>query len=184
MNKVLAATLLMASVGSVMAAECLFVPDGYTGALVPVDPTEPPSGPVEPPVGTGCIDSYEIQCGYNVTAAQWASTRVLRTEMEVPRRKTLVSQFITSGDTEAGGSIQFSELGGLPTKATDVWISREPNGPAMESRCERFNSSFVYSLRWTQWDFKYCDLDTNTTYYINMRQVDPSASKYFIERFL
>ena len=153
-----------------------------TTEAVPTVPTVPPV-PTVPDVVEKCRNSATIVCKYAISASQWASTRKLVQVVAVPKGKTLVSAFHTNGRRKHG-SMQFSEWAGVSTNSTDVWISATPAGEPLSKRCHKPNSSFVFTLKYTQYDGRYCTLKRNTTYYLNMRQVDPNEEEGVMERRL
>jgi len=98
-----------------------------------------------------------------------------RSEIHITGTETYSQPFTSTSGGGYGGQIAFSETSGYESVMRKLWISTCPGGPAVP-KCEREGVS-AQTLRWGQLTgYKYCELDKNTDYYLNMTNTSNCAA--------
>jgi len=166
--------------------------DSGNGGTTDPDPTPDPDPDPEPGTdpGTedpgetqGCTPSTAIECAYHFSAADWQKGVTKPLILTVPKAKTLVSAFTASASDGAAGSFSFQTYTGQQTPKTRVWVSTTPNGEALSATCDR-TGQFVYTLAWSQFPYRMCSLEPGTSYFLNIKHVDPKQGAVIIMRSL
>lgn len=88
--------------------------------------------------------------------------------------------FTSTGNPGYDGQVSVASTTGTSGMERRVWISECPNGAPVahsNSKCEATGFSNT-TLRWTQgsWSPIRCKLDTNTSYYLNIRNLECNSS--------
>ena len=145
------------------------------------DPDDPEvqEAPQTAPPSEGC--GGDIVCNYDVSRSQWSSPGELETTFQIPRGKT-VSSRIETDSRELSGEFGFQTPVGYSAALADVWVSTEPGGAPLESRCLAESQSFVYGIHFTTFAYRRCNLETNSTFYLNIKHSDPNRGASTIKR--
>ena len=156
-----------------------------------VTPTlPPPSSPVAQPERTppsqsyNCTNSIEVECGFDISLSNWSSRARISELIRIPKGKILASKIITSNSTTAGGSFSFETPSGSSNPRTYLWISLTPGGVPLSDRCKQDYVSFIYSLKWTQFEYRSCTLAPNQVYFINLQHYSPAYEASYVKRHL
>ena len=125
--------------------------------------------------GTGaCVESTNQECGGIV---DWASPGARVREGVTGTNEVISWQFTTTSNRNYSGDINISETTGNELVSRSMWISRSPGGDALSSsRCSTEGVS-GRKISWAQTaNFLRCSLDTNTTYFLNVKNVRNCSS--------
>ena len=144
----------------------------------PNDTSDPCDDGFIPPTNPG-------ECGSvpdNVTvtpALNWAQPGNTP-RISLGKNEVKATPFTSTGNTGYDGQISVASTTGTSGVERRVWISECPNGVPVahsKSKCESKGFSNT-TLRWTQgsWSPVRCKLDTNTSYYLNIRSLDCNSS--------
>ena len=154
---------------------------GSTGPTEPTEPTEPtqPTEPTEPTGPTEPTEPVDPSCGTlpaNVVPApglNWALPSGGENYLEVPKGTARSIEFTTTGNRNYEGQVSLAAVTGSSQYTREMWISTCPGGEALPaSACTKQGSSNTV-LRWTQGSSSWkCELDRNTRYYVNIRDVN------------
>ncbi len=132
-----------------------------------------------------CVPSATIECGYDVSFAEWHSGARTEVSIEVPRGKTLVSTFDTTSDSSQEVKFSFWTSVGVAPAFVNAWISTDLNSTVNQQQwqCRVRNQAGTYKLvASTTGDFFDCPLQRNTTYFLHIEHVDPNQSSSRINR--
>ena len=125
--------------------------------------------------GTGaCVESTNQECGGLIN---WASPGSRVREGVTGTNEVISWQFTTTSNRNYSGDINISETTGNELVSRSMWISRSPGGDALPaSRCSTEGVS-GRKISWAQTaNFLRCSLDTNTTYFLNVKNVRNCSS--------
>jgi len=125
--------------------------------------------------GTGaCVESTNQECGGIIN---WASPGARVREGVTGTNEVISWQFTTTSNRNYSGDINISETTGNELVSRSMWISRSPGGDALPaSRCSTEGVS-GRKISWAQTaNFLRCSLDTNTTYFLNVKNVRNCSS--------
>ncbi len=125
--------------------------------------------------GTGsCVESTNQECGGIV---DWSSPGARVREGVTGTNEVISWQFTTTANRNYSGDINISETTGNELVSRRMWISRSPGGDALPaSRCSTEGVS-GRKISWAQTaNFLRCSLDTNTTYFLNVKNVRNCSS--------
>ncbi|RVU30315.1 Ig-like domain-containing protein [Neptunomonas marina] len=113
----------------------------------------------------GNLPSY-IDIGQSIN---WASPGGQETIKTQGTTEVFSRPFTTTSGGSYGGTINIAEGATFENVVRKVWISECPGGPAISAKCETEGVS-SRTIRWGQVaGYRYCELDKNTDYYLNMQ---------------
>jgi hypothetical protein len=144
--------------------------------------------PLPPPPQTGaCVNTAEVECGFNISKTEWAAESISYTTVNKPKGNTLVSAI----NTTDRGSSAYCYIGFAPPFANrngvlDIWISTTPNGPELDTGdCGKEAVSTFFQLDWTATASGYkCVLTGGQRYFFNMRHINPDAEWSNSQRYV
>jgi len=134
--------------------------------------TPPPEvvDPVIPEQPSACVPSAYQRCG----VINWDNPGPRILDSLVGTDQVVSWKFATGNFDEYAGTISVSEHTSANNTIRRVWISRQPGGDTADGnfRCETQGVS-QRNINWSQKPNRFrCSLDTNTTYYLNITNVD------------
>jgi hypothetical protein len=181
-----AALLFVLTVAQPCFAACVVVcPAGQERVdgvcITPEEPTVP-----EEPTGA-CVNTAEVECGFNISKAEWAAESINYTTVVIPRGKTLVSAINTTDrGSDAYGSIGFAPPFANRNGVLDIWISATPNGPELDTGdCGKEDVSAFFNIDWTATAYQNdCVLTGGQRYFFNMRHINPDEEWSNSQRFV
>ena len=145
---------------------------GEDPAPTPVEPTPEPVEP-PPPVDNGSCSAESQELVFETIDWVNQGGRVtLKTNS-----RTISSRFTTTSSSAYNGQILGVQTTGTGGTTRRFWISTCPDGAPVEPACESIGVD--NKITWNQGSpTKYCDLNRNTTYYINYRNLDGRGDTY------
>ena len=132
---------------------------------------EPDTEPTPPPVDSSCsAESQELVFETLDWSNQGGQTVVNST------RTVSASRFTTTAGSSFAGYVTVVPTTGTGDVTRKIWISQCPGGAPVSAKCE--DTGTEARVTWTQFDNAYCDLNTNTTYYLNYQNLNGSGSLF------
>jgi hypothetical protein len=142
---------------------------------------------VAPPQTGACVNTTDVQCGYNISKTEWAADSISYTTVVIPQGKTLVSAINTTDrGSSAYGYIGFAEPFANRNGVLDIWISETPNGLELDTGdCGKEAVSNSFLINWTATAYlNKCVLTGGKRYFFNMRHIDSDADWSNSQRFV
>tara|TARA_R110002167_G_scaffold66120_1_gene187337 strand:- start:1060 stop:1767 length:708 start_codon:yes stop_codon:yes gene_type:complete len=123
---------------------------------------------------------------FDISASDWAVRAEYRDVITVPSGSNILSsKFTTSDDPNHGVTFKFEATGTTPVYLMNVWVSETPGGEPVSSVAFKDERSYLFNFPIRQKNTRRTtSLDTNTTYYFNMQNMDAASGASTYKRLI
>lgn len=152
--------------------------DGGDGTPEPVDPGDGGGTPSTP---GSCVPGAKLVCGFDI---DWTSSSSAVTRTQIPAGGTiLASEFKTTQNSAHQVTLFFQPPAGWAFSQVEFWISKEAGGDIGNAVTDCVGGFAVEGmLKVYQREKRGCSLETNTSYFLNMRHIGDKSPAHYVNR--
>ena len=120
---------------------------------------------------SACVESTDQEC----ESLNWADPGGQQRLSLVGNDEVISFAFTTTGNSSLAGYLSIAHTTAYSDLTRRIWVSAEPNGQPIESRCEASGNG-AQSILWIQRSYPTaCSLQVNTPYYVNITHVENTS---------